>query len=326
MSVNTVFCDARLPQTESERLASELQSRFGLKLVSPAAAGSNLTEGPSDPNLVQAAYAFGQPNTKDLLASTSLRFVQLTSAGYARYDTPELKAHLAKISAPIASASGVYAEPCAQHALAFMLAAARQLPAALDNQRTSHAWPYIPLRADSHLLKGQEVLIVGYGTIAKRLIELLAPFKLKIRALRRNVRGDETVRTYPIITADELLPTADHVVNILPGTASTQDFFDAWKLGLMKPTALLYNIGRGTTVNQEALEYALKQNRLAAAYLDVTDPEPLPPTHPLWTTPRCHITPHTAGGFAGEPAALVDHFLDNLGRFIEGQPVVDRIM
>lgn len=321
----TVFCDARLPENETARLRHALRSEHGLALVLAKTGGSNLAESPSDPNLINATYSFGQPNTNDLLASTSLKFVQLTSAGYARYDTPELRAHLGKINAPLANASGVYDEPCAQHALSFVLAAARQLPAAFDNQRASQGWPYVALRQHSRLLRDQEVLIVGYGAIARRLIELLAPFKLRIRALRRNVRGDEAVKTYPITAIDELLPSADHVVNILPGTSSTANFFDAWKFRLTRPTATYYNIGRGTTTNQDALEYALRNGQLAAAYLDVTDPEPLPPVHPLWKTPNCHITPHTAGGFDGEAAALVDHFLANLRRFRKDEPLANRI-
>jgi phosphoglycerate dehydrogenase-like enzyme len=97
-------------------------------------------------------------------------------------------------------------------------------------------------------------------------------------------------------------------------------------LQAMKPGAIFYNIGRGTTVDQAALAEALGSGRLSAAYLDVTDPEPLPPEHPLWTTPNCVITPHTAGGHSDEWDRLVDHFLANLRRHEAAEPLLDRVI
>jgi phosphoglycerate dehydrogenase-like enzyme len=116
------------------------------------------------------------------------------------------------------------------------------------------------------------------------------------------------------------------VLDLLPGNAQTTRFFDGDRLGACKPGALFYNIGRGTTVDQDALIAALTGGPLAAAYLDVTDPEPLPPTHPLWTTPNCFITPHTAGGHRDENRRLVEHFLANLPRHLQGQALLDRVI
>jgi phosphoglycerate dehydrogenase-like enzyme len=93
----------------------------------------------------------------------------------------------------------------------------------------------------------------------------------------------------------------------------------------MKPGAVFYNIGRGTTVDQLALAEALEDGRLAAAWLDVTDPEPLPDDHPLWAAPNCHITPHTAGGHTNEGETLVLHFLENFRRFLANEALLDRI-
>ncbi len=93
----------------------------------------------------------------------------------------------------------------------------------------------------------------------------------------------------------------------------------------MKPEAIFYNIGRGTTVDQTALLSALESRRIAGAYLDVTEPEPLPIEHPLWSTPNCYITPHMAGGHATEFLRLVDHFLDNLQRFETREQLKDQV-
>jgi phosphoglycerate dehydrogenase-like enzyme len=94
----------------------------------------------------------------------------------------------------------------------------------------------------------------------------------------------------------------------------------------MKRGAIFYNIGRGMTVDQEALVAALQSGQLGGACLDVTDPEPLPTDHPLWTAPNCLITPHTAGGQRFEKRVIVDHFLGNLRRFLAGEPLIDTIL
>ena len=125
---------------------------------------------------------------------------------------------------------------------------------------------------------------------------------------------------------DEALSRADHVISILPGGGGTRSYLDAAKFGRMKPGAIFYNIGRGTTVDQPALLEALAAGPLAAAFLDVTDPEPLPPEHPLWTAPNCFITPHTAGGHIGEKERLVRLFLDNLRRFEAGEALAGRVL
>jgi phosphoglycerate dehydrogenase-like enzyme len=94
----------------------------------------------------------------------------------------------------------------------------------------------------------------------------------------------------------------------------------------MRKGAIFYNIGRGNTVDQAALLTALQGGHLGAALLDVTEPEPLPPDHPLWSLPNCVITPHMAGGHSSEQERLVDHFLENLRRFERGEPLHDRVV
>jgi phosphoglycerate dehydrogenase-like enzyme len=149
---------------------------------------------------------------------------------------------------------------------------------------------------------------------------------MEVVAYRRRPRGSEPI---PVITEHDLpraLAAADHVINILPESPETRRFFDRERFAAMKPGSTFYNIGRGATVDQEALCEALHSEHLRSAWLDVTDPEPLPDNHPLWAEPNCHITPHTAGGHANEAGSLVRHFLDNLDRFVGGQPLLDRVM
>jgi phosphoglycerate dehydrogenase-like enzyme len=220
----------------------------------------------------------------------------------------------------------VYEEPCAEHCLAMMLALARRLPQCLlDQQRPDHPWQAAEHRIGCRLLVGQTVLILGYGAIGRRLAELLQPLRMNVIAVRRTVRGDEAGRVVAQDQLDELLPEADHVVNTLPENPQTVRSFTSERFNAMKPGAIFYNVGRGTTVDQEALQVALETGKLAAAYLDVTNPEPLPRTHPLWTTQNCFITPHTAGGHHDEFERLVRHFLGNLERFEGGKELMDRV-
>jgi phosphoglycerate dehydrogenase-like enzyme len=320
----TIWCNAGLDADSAAALHRGVQPH---RLIVSTASASNLVAGGADPQLEQADIAFGQPDPQQLIALPNLRWVHITSAGYTRYDTAEFRAAIAARNTSFTNSSSVYAEPCAQHVLAMIMAVARQLPAALDEQRTRRGWPSKAIRSNCYLLDEQMVLIYGLGAIGRRLAGLLAPLRMQIIGVRRSTAAaaGEAIRTVTPLDADALLPQADHVVNILPASPSTQHFFNADRLARMKPSAVFYNIGRGTTVDQAALLGVLQQERIAAAYLDVTDPEPLPPEHPLWTLPNCCITPHAAGGHRQEFQRLVHHFLANLRRFDQGKPLLDRL-
>jgi phosphoglycerate dehydrogenase-like enzyme len=168
--------------------------------------------------------------------------------------------------------------------------------------------------------------LLGFGAIGRRLAHLLAPFDMKITAVRRTVHSERGVRIVPEELLSSALGEADHVVNILPDNASTRNYVNARRLACLKPGARFYNVGRGTTVDEAALLAALQAGRLGAAYLDVTAVEPLPVEHPLWTAPNCFITPHTAGGRHDQDEAIVQHFLTNLAAFTRGAPLVDRVI
>jgi phosphoglycerate dehydrogenase-like enzyme len=277
-------------------------------------------------SLQTAQIVFGYPSPEVVLSSQSVQWVALNSAGYTSYDQDEIKNQLRARGVALTNSSFVYDEPCAQHLLAMITGLARQLPAALDDQRGDKAWPMSSLRSSSRLLNGQTVLILSFGAIARRLVELLHPLHMNLIAVRRHVRGDEQIHVVDISAVDELLPVADHVVNILPANEQTKFFLNASRLAKLKRGVVVYNIGRGSTVDQDALRKELESGRLAAAYLDVTTPEPLPPDHPLWTMPNCYITPHSGGGHSNEKERQVEHFLNNLRRFEKGDQLINRIL
>jgi phosphoglycerate dehydrogenase-like enzyme len=319
----TLFSNAQLPYDALARLHEGTRSHRVLLASAPV---YNLAAGGADPNMAEADIALGQPDPDQIIASPKLNWVHLTTAGYTRYDRDDLREALKARGGVLTNSSSVYDEPCAQHVLAFMLALSRQLPQCVTVQNSVRDWRYAEHRRNSFLLRGQSVLILGFGAIARRLVEMLAPFQMDIKAIRRTVTGREPVSVHAMDGVDPLLPHADHVINILPASASTEQFMNATRFEAMKPGSIYYNIGRGTTTDQLALLKHLQSGKLAAAYLDVTDPEPLPPDHPLWTAPNCHITPHTAGGHRDEFHRLVQHFLDNLQRYEQGQKLRDRII
>lgn len=283
--------------------------------------------GSPDERLADADVCFGRADPSRVMALENIRWVQVPSAGYGAYDRHEVREALRERGTTVTNNSAVFDEPCAEHALALLLAVNRRIPQAMSNQLADHHWDtegYV--QEPPRLLVGQILVILGFGAIARRLVELVAPFKMKVIGVRRTPKGNEPVDVVAQTRVDEVLPSADHVMNILPHNAQTVGFVSRQRIERMKRGAIFYNIGRGKTVDQAALIEALESGHLAAAYLDVTDPEPLPPDHPLWTAPRCYITPHVAGVHAGEPVRSVRHFLDNLRRFENGQPMVSRVI
>jgi phosphoglycerate dehydrogenase-like enzyme len=321
----TIWTNAKLEDGAMARLRDGLK---GHRLVQArAASASVLDAGGEDPDLPGADVALGQPDPGQCLASDRLRWIELTTAGYTRYDNPEFRETVRARGTVFTSMSGVFAEPCAQHLMAMMLAGARQLLASHRDQLADKRWPIMERRAASMLLNRQAVLILSYGSIARRLVELLAPYHMKIYALRRRARSEPGVHVIAEERLSAVLPEVDHVVNILPENEATRNFVNARRLALCKRGARFYNVGRGTTVDQRALAEALRQGHLGSAYLDVTEPEPLPPEHELWTTPNCYITPHSAGGRGDQDHAIVDHFLHNLAALERGEPdaMTDRV-
>jgi phosphoglycerate dehydrogenase-like enzyme len=278
-----------------------------------------------DSRLLEADIVFGQPDPATVLHSKKLRWIHLSSAGYAPYDTPEFRNGLKALLAILTNSSGVYNEPCAQHLMAWLLADARQLYPSYDNQKQAHAWPQNDLRERTRLLADQTILIVGYGSIGRRLAELLAPYAVHVIGYRRSPQAKSSIRVVGPEQLSGAMGEADHVINILPQRAETQSFFNAERFGQIKPGARYYTIGRGSTTDQNALLACLASGHLSAAYLDVTTPEPLPSDHPLWTTANCFITPHTGGGHADETLRIVKHFVHNLQRFERGETLIDRV-
>ena len=322
---HTIWCNASLSEPAERLLAGGL-AKHRLVLAEKCSA-SVLVAGPADPTMAEADVIFGQPAAAECLRLKRIKWVAVTSAGYGRYDTPEFLEAFRAREAVFTTSSTVFAEPCAQHVMAMMLALGRQLLASHAEQLGERQWKFFERRSASVLLNGQTVLMLGYGTIARRLTEMLAPFGVKIYAVRRKARSERGVHIIAEDRVTAVLAEADHIVNLLPDNEATRNYVNARRLGACKPGARFYNIGRGTTVDERALVQALESGRLDAAYLDVFAEEPLPPSNPLWAAPNCFITPHTAGGRSDQDLALVKHFLENLAAFEkDASAMADRVV
>ena len=324
MQLHRIFSDSPLGGSAARLLLDGVAPH---ELIVPAKqAASILAKPEADPAFLLADIAFGQPDLESIARSEKLRWIHISTAGFTRYDTPEFRALVAEREIIVTNSSSVYAAACAEHVLSFMLAQSRRLPQALHSQAANGDAEWLRLRGESVSLRGQSLVILGFGGIATHLVKLLAPFEMNITAMRRSPRGDEGFPTVTVENLSAALATANHVINILPDNAASQNFMNAERFAQMKPGAVFHNIGRGTTVDQDALLDALRSGHLGAAWLDVTDPEPLPADHPLRHEPNCFITPHIAGGHADESGTLVRHFLANFQRYLTGSPLLDRIM
>jgi phosphoglycerate dehydrogenase-like enzyme len=165
-------------------------------------------------------------------------------------------------------------------------------------------------------LHGQRVLIVGYGAIGRAIEDRLRPFGVDFVRVARTARDG----IYGIGSLPDLLPTADIVVLIVPFTSETTSLIGAKELALMKQGALLVNAARGPVVNTDALLAALHSGRISAA-IDVTDPEPLPNGHPLWSAPNLLITPHIASSTPMFMVRAMQFAASQIARYLRGEPL-----
>jgi D-2-hydroxyacid dehydrogenase (NADP+) len=254
-----------------------------------------------------------------LLATASkLRFVQSFSAGVDQYD----KALFRKRGVRLANAQGANERAVAEHAIALILALARQLHLARDNQRSGHWRGMIgdPALREQEL-GGRTLVIVGLGRIGMRLAALARAFDMRVIGVRRTARPEPGLADQVVAQADlvQALSRADVVALTCPLTLETEGLIGGAALNALKPGALLINVARGKVVDQAALIVALADGRVRAAALDCFPEEPLPPESPFWALPNVLVTPHTAGETERYEKNAVDILMDNIERLLRGE-------
>ena len=212
-------------------------------------------------------------------------------------------------------AKGVYAEPVAEHALGLLLAGLRSI--------VGYARASVWTRPEGRNLLGGRVTIVGGGGITVSLLRLLGPFGVRTTVVRKRVEPlDGADRVVDISSLDAALGDADGVVLALALTPETAGLIDVRRLALMQPHAWLVNVARGGHVVTSDLVDALQSGVIGGAALDVTEPEPLPDGHPLWSLPNCIITPHTANTPEMALPLLSARLTENVRRYAAGEPLL----
>jgi phosphoglycerate dehydrogenase-like enzyme len=254
----------------------------------------------------------------EVVARGRLRWIQSSAAGLDHCLVPPV----VESGILVTSASGVLADQVAEHALALTLACTRRVPLFLAQQARREF-----VRRPTRDLTGATVGIVGLGGNGRRLVEVLAPFRVRILATdwfpERRPAGVEFLG--PPAALPTLLEQADVLFLCPPLTAHTRGMIDAAAFARMKPGAILVNVARGPVVDEHALAAALASGRLDSAGLDVTPDEPPAPDSPLWSAPRLIITPHVGGQSAHRIDAMTDFFCDNLRRYLAGRPLVNLV-
>ena len=245
---------------------------------------------------------------------TRLSLVQLPSAGY-----EHVVRHLPP-GVTLCNGRGVHDDETAELAIGLVLASLRDLA---EYVRRQDAGVWAPHRSTS--LADRRVMVVGAGSIGRAIVARLRPFGVDVVRVARRSRDDADGRVHGVDELAVLLPTVDVVVLITPLTAETTRLVDAAFLARMRDGSLLVNVSRGKVVDTDALIAELRSGRLRAA-LDVVEPEPLPPDHPLWTSPGVILTPHVGGNTTATHVRFVALVQRQLERLAAGEPVLNVVV
>lgn len=252
---------------------------------------------------------------------TGVRLVQTLAAG-----PDQVQAAGFGPDVVLASGRSLHDETVTEHALALVLAAIRRLDLMLDAQREAR-WAEdfnVAQRdrdtAQQYTLAGARVAIWGFGSIASTLAPLLKALGADVFGVAS--RAGERYGFPVVADIENHLGDVDVLISLLPATPETEKAFDAALIGALKPSAIFVNVGRGATVDEDALIAALTQGRLRLAALDVMREEPLPADSPLWSTPNVILTPHAAGNRPRGASALVQR---NLAALADGTGVTNRV-
>ncbi|KAL2426178.1 hypothetical protein ABEF95_012358 [Exophiala dermatitidis] len=264
-------------------------------------------------------------NLKDAAQKlTKLRWIQSLAAG----PNDVLNAGFDSSKIAITTGSGLHDRTVSEHTLGLLLNAARRFYEMRDYQ-LQRKWPGHlggpqPDRPKGAFttLRDAKVTIWGFGNIAKTLAPHLTALGAQVKGVARRAGVRDGIEVYSEDKLAEILPETDALVMILPGSDSTRHALNADRLKLLPSHAWVVNVGRGTTVDENALVEALQNKKLGGAALDVFEKEPLPEDSPLWTAPNCIISPHAAGGRPQEAEVLIAH---NLRRFLAGQELKNKI-
>lgn len=262
---------------------------------------------------------------EQLAVARNLKWIHSFSAGVTQLMYPELR----KSGVEVTNASSVHCVPIAQHILGAILALARRFPDCFRYQQQARwcqqeLWEAVVRPCE---LSGQVILFVGFGAIGRETARLVRPLEMRIWAATRSGQADPelAVKSFPVERLREALAGANYVVVAAPETPETRGMIGAAELAVMKPSAYLVNVARGTIVDEAALIAALEQGSIAGAALDVTAREPLPPESPLWKLDNVLITPHVSGLSDRTWERQQVLLIENLERWFSGRELLNHV-
>lgn len=238
-----------------------------------------------------AEVILGNVDPALLKYAEELKWLQLNNAGTEGFCDGALPKE-----AVLTNATGAYGLAISEHMIGVLFELQKKLNLYARNQR-EHVWKS---EGHVHVIQGSRVLVIGMGDIGTMFAQKMKALGCRTVGIKRHEgRKPEGVDDlYTLERLERELPKADIVAMSLPGNQDTYHMMNAERLALMKKNAVLINVGRGITVDTDALVQALQEKRIAGACLDVTDPEPLPADHPLWDMENVILTPHISGGYA----------------------------
>ena len=285
-------------------------------VVVPVSSEGEIKEEIDDAQILFLRWGLDQDVFQRLVTETpNLEWIHTISAGVEHVLFPEL----IESDIVLTNASGVFNVPIAETVLGYMLAVVKRLPDFLAQQR-DHRWKTRRLEE----LRGQTVGIVGMGDIGTEVGRLCQAFGMTVRGLQRHPEPKEYAdEVLPTRWLHDLLSRSDFVVIAAPLTEETRGMIGAPEIAAMKPDAWLVNIARGAIVDQDALIEALEAERIGGACLDVFAEEPLPEESPLWDLPNVILTPHNSWSSPHLEERAADLFLENLRRYVTGEPLLN---
>lgn len=253
-----------------------------------------------------------QAEEKCLQEGTKLKWVQTWGAGVDGIPFAAFKERGIQLT----NASGVHAFNISETIIGLMLALTRKIHSYVRNQM-EQKWHHAHLSLEMH---GKTVGILGVGEIGLETAKICKAFQMKVLGLRYSGKDAPFVdHMYKPEEINKVLMESDYIVNTLPLTKDTYHLLGENEFMQMKNSAFLINIGRGKTIQTEALLHALKSGEIAGAGLDVFEIEPLPEDHPLWKEEKVIITPHSAGSTEHYNERVIDIFIDNLQSYVQGK-------
>ncbi len=302
-----IYCAIRLNQHEKEYLKQNIGNYT-------VCFQQDIIDNQID-SFLQAEICFGNVPRTWVEQSENLKWLQLESVGFDTYLA------LNKPKVMITNLKGFFSVPVAESAVSGILGLLRGI-SRLTILKERNEWEGAAMRSSLRTLEGSDVLILGAGAIGLQLKKLLTAFNCRVSFFDKYSQQAQYVLVDDLAKA---IPGADIIIGCLPESPETVHLLNKERLNMVKQTAIIVNVGRGSLIDEDALACMLKNGSIAGTVLDVTTKEPLPSNHPLWSCPNTVLSQHTAGGYEEEIIGKVNIFLKNLERYANKEPLKDLI-